>query len=86
MTFARTVRRHQRALILAWLGSCAVLLGVIGIWGVGMGGAERVIDFILTDFPIGSSKQPQHNVARASILKHESRVDMRVRGRPLRPG
>jgi hypothetical protein len=44
MDLAGTVRRHERALIVAWLASCAVLLGIIGVWGVGMGGAERAID------------------------------------------
>jgi len=44
MGLAGTVRRHERALIVAWLASCAALLGVIGVWGVGFGGAERVIE------------------------------------------
>jgi hypothetical protein len=44
MSLAGAVRRNERALIVAWLASCAVLLGVIGVWGVGLGGAERAID------------------------------------------
>ncbi len=44
MNLAGIVRRRERALIVAWLAACALLLGALGVWGVGFGGAERVID------------------------------------------
>ncbi len=44
MVLAGAIRRHERALIVAWLASCAALLAAIGAWGIRPGGAERVID------------------------------------------
>ena len=44
MTIARFVRRNERKLIVAWLLACALLVGIVAVWGVAMGGAERVVD------------------------------------------
>ena len=35
---------RERALILAWLAGSFLLLGVLGVWGIGLGGAEKVLD------------------------------------------
>src|SRR5688572_9113820 len=40
----RFAQRHERALIAAWLGGCALLLTFLGLWGVALGGAERAVD------------------------------------------
>jgi hypothetical protein len=44
MGIARFVRRHERKLIVAWLLACVLVVGVVGVWGVALGGAERVVD------------------------------------------
>lgn len=42
----RWIQRHERALIVAWLAGCVVFVGVLGVWGVALGGAERAIERI----------------------------------------
>ena len=44
MKLAHFVRRHEQAVIVTWLAACAVLLGVVSVFGLRMGGAERAID------------------------------------------
>lgn len=39
-----SLRHHQRAWIVAWLGTLGLLLLVVGGWGVLAGGAERAVD------------------------------------------
>ena len=38
------VARHERALIVAWLGACAALAAVMGVWGLALNGAEKAVD------------------------------------------
>lgn len=38
------VARHERALIVAWLGACAVLVVLMGVWGLALNGAEKAVD------------------------------------------
>jgi len=40
----RWVHRHERTLIVAWLAGCVLFVGVLGVWGVAFGGAERAIE------------------------------------------
>jgi hypothetical protein len=40
----RLLYRHERKLIAAWFGAGALLLGLIAVWGVGLRGAERVVE------------------------------------------
>ena len=44
MNARRLLYRHERKLIAAWFGGMALLLGLIAVWGVGLGGAERVVE------------------------------------------
>ncbi len=38
------IQRNERALALAWIAGCALLLAVLAIWGLGLNGAERAVD------------------------------------------
>lgn len=44
MNARRLLYRHERKLIAAWFGAGVLLLGLIAVWGVGMRGAERVVE------------------------------------------
>lgn len=38
------VARHERALIVAWLGACVALTALMGVWGLALNGAEKAVD------------------------------------------
>ncbi len=38
------IQRNERALALAWIVGCALLLAVLALWGLGLNGAERAVD------------------------------------------
>lgn len=40
----RFVMAHERGVATAWVALCLVVLGVLGVWGVALNGAERVVD------------------------------------------
>jgi hypothetical protein len=43
-SWASFVARHERRLIVLWLAGCALLLAVMGLWGIVWNGAERAVD------------------------------------------
>jgi tetratricopeptide (TPR) repeat protein len=40
----RWIQLHERGLVVGWLAGCALLLAVLGAWGIGANGAERAVD------------------------------------------
>ena len=40
----RWVQRNERMAAALWLGGCAVVLAVLGAWGIAANGAERFVE------------------------------------------